>query len=209
MGPGDPGVKPGAFLSGPPPFLRSPREDHGLNGYGLGGNVWVAWVVWVLGLELPGLTGGSVALGSRAKGQGGDGAPPRGRRPTVVDGRTWVLVADGSRAEGCRNVENSSTGPGLLAPDPLTGFRAPDSYTRKVTRGNTSCRAAAHSPTGPLVSRGMASLLASGLASGGRCADGSVVTRRGCLGMEAIGSGGVAGVPGRWELREGEAQLHR
>ena len=118
VGQGDPGVKPGAFLSGLPMFLRSRRGDHGLNGY-----LWV--LVWVFGPESPGLTGACFALGSKAKGQSGDGAPPTGRRPTVVDGRTWVLGADGSRADGSRNVENSSTGPGLLAPDPLTGFRAP------------------------------------------------------------------------------------
>ena len=88
VGQGDPGVKPGAFLSGLPLFLRSRREDYGLNGYGLNGQVWV--LVWVPGSELPGLTGGRVALGSKAKGQGGDGAPLRGRRPTVVDGRAWV-----------------------------------------------------------------------------------------------------------------------
>ena len=34
---GDPGGKPGAFLPGPRVFLRSRREDHGLNGYGLAG----------------------------------------------------------------------------------------------------------------------------------------------------------------------------
>ena len=80
VGQGDPGVKPGAFLPGPPLFFRSRREDHGPNGCGLNG------YVWVLGPELPGLAGGRIALGSKAKGQGGDGAPPRRRRPTVVDG---------------------------------------------------------------------------------------------------------------------------
>ena len=161
-------MKPGAFLSGLPVFLRSRREDHGLNGY-----VWA--IVWVLGPELPGLTGGRFALGSKAKGQGGDGAPPRGRRPMVVDGRTWAMdlerrvermdVERMDRADGRRmgvKRENSSTGPGLLAPDPLTAlrapaFQAPDSYTRE-----TGCGAAAQSPTGPLVSRGTASLSASG-----------------------------------------------
>ena len=44
--------------------------------------------------DLPGLTGGRFALGSKANWQGGDGAPPRGRRPTVVDGRTWVSGTD-------------------------------------------------------------------------------------------------------------------
>ena len=32
VGQGGPGVKPGAFLAELPPFLRSRREDHGLNG---------------------------------------------------------------------------------------------------------------------------------------------------------------------------------
>ena len=186
---------------------------------GRNGHVWV--LVWVLGPELPGLTGGRFAWTQRQTGRAATEPRQRGRRPTVVDGRTWVLGADGSRAdgsraEGCRNVENSSTGPGLLAPEPLTGFRAPDSFRpRIVTRGNTGCGAAAQSPTGPLVGRGTAPLLASGEVGFRRalrrrgCCNGGVVTRRGCLGMEAIGSGGVAGVPGRWELREGEAQLHR
>ena len=53
---GDPGAKPGAFLSGLPPFLRSRPEDHGLNGYGLNG------YVWVLDPELPGFTGGRFGL---------------------------------------------------------------------------------------------------------------------------------------------------
>ena len=148
-------------------------------------------------------------------GQGGDGVPPRGRRPTVVEVRTWVLGADGSRPEGCSDVESSSTGPGLLAPDPRTAFRAPDSYTRVVTRGNTSCGAAAHSPTGPLVSRGTASLLASGGVGFRRtlrrrgCCNAGVATWRDCLGMGGCWLRRVAGVPGRWALREGEAQLHR
>ena len=38
VGQGDPGVKPGAFLPGLPPFLRSRREDHGPNGNGPNGN---------------------------------------------------------------------------------------------------------------------------------------------------------------------------
>ena len=131
VGQGDPGGKPGAFLSGPPLFLRSRREEHGLNG-----NVWVAWEVWVLGLEFPGLTGGRFAFDSKAKRPGGDAAPRRGRRPLVVDGRTWVLGADGCGADGCGNVESPSTGPGLLEPGPLTAlrapaFQAPDSYTRE------------------------------------------------------------------------------
>ena len=63
VGHGDPGVKPGAFLLGPRLFLRSRREDHGPNDY-----VWV--LIWVVGPELPGLTGGRFALGSRAKGRG-------------------------------------------------------------------------------------------------------------------------------------------
>ena len=144
VGQGDPGVKQGALLSGLPLFLRSRREDHGLNG-----NVWVAWEVWVLGLEFPGLTGGRFAFDSKAKGQGGDAAPRRGRRPEVVDGRTWVLGANGSRAEGCRKVGSSATGPGLLAPGPLTAFRAPafqapDSHAREYRlrrRGPQSNRA--------------------------------------------------------------------
>ena len=97
LGQGDPGVKPGAFSSGLPLFLRSRRGGHGLNGH-----VWV--LAWVPSLELSGLTGGRVALGSRGNGQGGQGAPPRGRRPTVVDGRTEVSGADdgswGTRVRG-------------------------------------------------------------------------------------------------------------
>ena len=70
VGQGDPDVKQGAFLPGSRLFLRSRREDHGLNGY-----------VLVLGPELPGLTGGRFALGSKANGQGGDGAPTAGAPP--------------------------------------------------------------------------------------------------------------------------------
>ena len=60
VGQGDPGVKPGAFLPGLPPFIWSRREDHGPNGngpngYDLNGYVWV--IVWVVGPESPGLTG--------------------------------------------------------------------------------------------------------------------------------------------------------
>ena len=109
VGQGDPGGKPGAFLSGLPPFLRSRREDHGRNG-----NVWVAWV---LGLESPGLTGGRVALGSRANGQGGDGAPPRGRRPTVVYGRTWVSGTGVKKQAGLGSARSSSANEGKLAPE--------------------------------------------------------------------------------------------
>ena len=206
---GGPGVRPGAFLPGQPVFLRSRREDHGLNGYGLNG------YAWVLGPELPGLTGACFALVSKANGQGGDGAPPRGRGPAVVDGRTWVLGADGCGADGCGNVESPSTGPGLLALGPLISLRAPalrapalrapalrapafqapafqapafqdpafqdpDSYAReyrlrpRVQPGRWSAAGRRHS------------WLAAGLACGGRCADGGVVTWRGCLGMGGL-----------------------
>ena len=84
---------------------------------------------------------------------------------------------------------------------------------RIVTGGDTSRGAAAHNPTGPVVGRGMASLsasgLASGLASGGRYQPGMLKRGEAVSEWEAIGSGGVAGVPGRWELREGEAPLNR
>ena len=106
VGPGDPGVKPGAFLPGPPPFLRSRREDHGLNGY-----------AWVLGPESPGLTGGRFALGSKAKGQGGDGAPPRGRRPTVFEARAWVSGTDVKRQAEWGSPRSSSVNVGKLAPE--------------------------------------------------------------------------------------------
>ena len=66
-------------------FLRFRREDHGLNGYGLNGyglnGYGLNGYVLVLDPELPGFTGGRFALGSRAKGQGGDGAPTAGARP--------------------------------------------------------------------------------------------------------------------------------
>ena len=110
VGQGDPGVKPGAFLPGLPVFLRSRREDHGLNGY-----LWV--LVWVPGSELPGLTGGRIALGSRANGQGGDGAPPRGRRPTVVYGRTWFSGTGVKKQAGWGSARSSSTNVGKLAPE--------------------------------------------------------------------------------------------
>ena len=109
VGQGDPGVKPGALLSGLPAFLRSRREDHGLNGY--------VWVVWVVGPESPGLTGGRFALGSSAKGQGGDGAPPRGRRPAVVDGRTWVSGTGVKKQAGLGSARSSSANEGKLAPE--------------------------------------------------------------------------------------------
>ena len=106
VGQGDPGVKPGAFLSGLPVFLRSRREDHGLNGY-----------AWVPGPESPGLTGGRIALGSKANGQGGDGAPPRGRRPAVVDGRTWVSGTGVKKQAGLGSARSSSANGGKLAPE--------------------------------------------------------------------------------------------
>ena len=130
VGQGDPGVKPGAFLPGPPLFFRSRREDHGPNGngpngYDLNGYVWV--IVWVVGPDSPGLTGthrdspgltvGRFALGSKANGQGGDGAPPRGRRPTVVDGRTWVSGTGVKKQAGLGSARSSSANEGKLAPE--------------------------------------------------------------------------------------------
>ncbi len=50
-------------------------------------------------------------------------------RALAPEVRTWVRGA-----EGCGNVENSSTGPGLLAPDVWAASRAPDSYTREYKR---------------------------------------------------------------------------
>ena len=87
---------------------------------------------------------GALRLWPAGQREGGDGAPPRGRRPTVVGVRTWVRGA-----EGCGNAENSSTGPGALAPDVWAASRAPDSNGREY-----SCGAAARHPTGPEVSRG-------------------------------------------------------
>ena len=191
VGQGDPGVKPGAFLPGPPLFLRSRRGDHGPNGYGLNG------YVWVLGPELPGLTGGRIALGSKANGQGGDGVPPRGRRPTVVDGRTWVLGADGCgermdvemwrirlQAQGCwRRIPWPRYGPRRFRP-------------RIVTRGKTGCGAAARSPTRPLVSRGTASLLPCGGVGFRRA-----LRRRGCWGCcnaERLSRNGRLLAPEEW-----------
>ena len=87
---------------------------------------------------------GALRLWPAGQREGGDGAPPRGRRPTVVEVRTWVRGA-----EGCGNAENSSTGPGALAPDVWAASRAPDSNGREY-----SCGAAARHPTGPEVSRG-------------------------------------------------------
>ena len=140
MGQGDPGVKPGAFLPGLPPFIWSRRGDHGPNGNGPNGNgpngngpngndlngndlngndlngyVWV--IVWVVGPESPGLTGGRFALGSKAKGQGGDGAPPRGRRPTVVEVRAWVSETDVKKQAGLGSARSSSANGGKLAPE--------------------------------------------------------------------------------------------
>ena len=208
------GAKPGAFLPGLPPFIWSRREGNGPNGNGPNGNGPNGYdlngYVWVVGPDSPGLTGACFALVSKANGQGGDGAPPRGRGPAVVDGRTWVLGADGCGADGCGNVESPSTGPGLLALGPLISLRAPalrapafqdpafqdpafqdpafqdpafqdpDSYAReyrlrpRVQPGRWSAAGRRHS------------WLAAGLACGGRCADGGVVTWRGCLGMGGL-----------------------
>ena len=52
VGQGEPGVKTGTYLSGLPVFLWSQRGDHGLNGNGMNGSVWV--VVWVLRSRITG-----------------------------------------------------------------------------------------------------------------------------------------------------------
>ena len=130
-------MKPGAFLPGLPPFIWSRREDHGPNGngpngYDLNGYVWV--LVWVVGPELPGLTGGRFALGSRAKGQGGDGAPPRGRRPTVVDGRTWVSGTGVKKQAGLGSAGSSSGNEGRLVRSTRIRSRAAGSQVRNDRR---------------------------------------------------------------------------
>ena len=128
VGHGDPGVKPGAFLPGPPLFFRSWREGHGLGGYGPHG------YVWVLDPELPGLAGGCFALGSRAKGQGGGGPPPRGRCPTVVDVRTWVSGTDVKRQAGWGSAGSSSGNEGRLVRSTGTRSRAVGSQVRNDGR---------------------------------------------------------------------------
>ena len=187
VGPSDPGGKPGAFLSGLPLLVRSRREDHGLNDQ-----------VWVLGmgLRLPNYRDSPVAGSAwdqketgRAATEPGDGG---GARRSLMAGH-GSAGADGSREDGCRaeacgNVENSSPGPGLLAPGPLTGFRAPvfqapDSHGRGYRlrrRGPESNRALGQPRDGVTV----------GFRVGFRrtlrrrgCCNGGVVTRRGCLGM--------------------------
>ena len=67
-----------------------------------------------------------------------------------------------------------------------------------VTGGDTSCGTAAHEPTEPVVSRGMASLLA----SRGRYQSGMLKRGEAVSEWEVIGSGSVAGVQAQGELRE-------
>ena len=56
---------------------------------------------------VPGLSVPGAPLEARASHrEGGDGAPPRGRRPTVVEVRTWVMGADVREQEGCGNVRS-------------------------------------------------------------------------------------------------------
>ena len=121
-------MKPGAFLPGPPLFFRSWREGHGLGGYGPHG------YVWVLDPELPGLAGGCFALGSRAKGQGGGGPPPRGRCPTVVEVRTWVSGTDVKRQAGWGSAGSSSGNEGRLVRSTGTRSRAVGSQVRNDGR---------------------------------------------------------------------------
>ena len=88
VGPGDPDVKPGALLSGLPPFLRSRREDHGAE------RLWPGRLGMGRRSRITGTHRWALRLGPAGEREGGDGTPPTGRRPLVVDGRTWVSGTD-------------------------------------------------------------------------------------------------------------------
>ena len=66
---------------------------------------------------------GTAPLSPTGQREGGDGTPPRGRRPTVVEVRTWVsgIGGQGSRRVWKRGVfirEQREVGGGTVEPGP-------------------------------------------------------------------------------------------